>query len=364
MWKADILNTIENYFDIKYKSIGELRVTEDIKECFLSNNERCQENYVCEIIALEAHINQRKSLKHDFRFSKYNYYLDYISLNINGNKAIVVLDESHDIYFNFLSNTKSQMRNLRHKIHLGKVKDKWYIIKDIYNDYYKKLIINYSKRYSYLDKIKEIILKQNYNNYPESKNLSSISYRSEIALAQNKVSKEKLYNYNRTNAVNYARMWALKLNPKWGNYESKGYGGDCTNFTSQCIYAGGIPFDFYGTSDYVKWYWYSNNKRVAPWTGAKQFNYYVQYNKGYGLKAHFGRLEDMIPGDIVQLGGNYPQTYHSMIISDYVYNSNGYVQDYLICQHSTSVGGRLKDYPLSSKPPVQKVYISIDGYYK
>lgn len=364
MGKSDIFNTIENYFDIKYKSIGELKLREDMKEFFLSNDERYKKYYAFEIEALKMHINHRKLQKYDLRFSKYNYYLDYISLNINANKAIAVLDENHDIYFKSSSNIKSQMSNLRHKIYLEKFKDKWYIIKDIYKDYYKNIIMHYNNKYTSLEEIKEILLKQNYNNYLQSQNTRDVSFRDEAALAQNKVSKEKLYNYNRISAVNYARMWALKINPKWGNYESKGYGGDCTNFTSQCIYAGGIPFDFYGTSDFVKWYWYSNSKRVAPWTGAKQFNYYVQYNKGYGLKAHFADLSDMMPGDIVQLGGNYPKTYHSMIISDYVYNSNGYVEDYLICQHSTSVGGRLKDYPLSSKPPVQKVYISIDGYYK
>ena len=364
MEKSNIFNTIEDYFDIRYKSMEELKVREDLKEFFLSNDERYKKNYTFEIAALEMHINQRRLQKYDLRFSKYKYYLEYISLSINYNKAIAVLEENHDVYFKFSSNIKSQMSNLRHKIYLQKFKDKWYIIKDVYKDYYKKCMMNYNKKYSSLDEIKEIITKQNYHNCIEDQKLKNISCRNETALAQNKGSKQKLYNYNRINAVNYARMWALKLNPKWGNYEAKGYGGDCTNFTSQCIYAGGIPFDFYGASDYVKWYWYSNDKRVAPWTGAKQFNYYVQYNKGYGLKAHLAGLGDMMPGDIVQLGGNYPKTYHSMIISDYVYNSNGYVEDYLICQHSTSVGGRLKDYPLSSKPPVEKVYISIDGYYK
>lgn len=362
MEKADIFNTIEDYFDIKYKSIGELKIREDIKEFFLPNDDRSKKYYIFEIAALEMRVNQRKLQKHDLKFSKYNYYLHYISLSINDNKAMAVLDENHDVYFKFSSNIKSQMSNLRHKIYLEKFKDKWYIIGDIYNDYYKNFVMNYNKSQSYLDGIKDIILRQNYNNYLEDQKVRNISFRNDVV--QNIVSKEKLYNYNRIDAVNYARMWALELNPKWGNYESEEYGGDCTNFTSQCIYAGGIPFDFYGTSDYVKWYWYSNDKRVAPWTGSKEFNYYVQYNKGYGLKAHLADLADMMPGDIVQLGGNYPQTYHSMIISDYVYNSNGYVEDYLICQHSTSVGGRLKDYPLSSKPPVQKVYISIDGYYK
>lgn len=364
MEETYIFKTIEDYFYSRYKSMGELKVRENIKDFFLLDDKKCKEYYAVEISALEMNIYQRRLQEYDLKFSKYKYYLDYISLSINDSRAIVVLDESHDVYFKFLSKIKSQMSNLRHKIYLERFKNKWYIIKDVYKDYYKNLIINYSKKYGSLEEIKEIIIRQNYNNYLKTRKVRNGNLRNEIALGQNKGDKQKLYNYNRINAVNYARTWALKLNPKWGNYESSTYGGDCTNFTSQCIYAGGIPFDFYGTSDSVKWYWYSNNRRVGAWSGAKQFNYYVQYNKGYGLKAHFGSLIDMIPGDIVQLGGNYPKTYHSMIISDYAYNSNGYIEDYLICQHSTSASGRLKDYPLSLKPPVEKVYIHIDGYNK
>ncbi|MBP3352092.1 MAG: amidase domain-containing protein [Lachnospiraceae bacterium] len=42
--------------------------------------------------------------------------------------------------------------------------------------------------------------------------------------------------YNRTAAVYYARKWALGRNPAYYDFEE--VGGDCTNFASQCIYAG------------------------------------------------------------------------------------------------------------------------------
>lgn len=42
--------------------------------------------------------------------------------------------------------------------------------------------------------------------------------------------------YNRVAAVEYAQKWAFLRNPKFFNFD--GLGGDCTNFVSQCIYAG------------------------------------------------------------------------------------------------------------------------------
>ena len=42
--------------------------------------------------------------------------------------------------------------------------------------------------------------------------------------------------YDRRAAVLYAHRWAYGRNPAFYDYEH--LGGDCTNFASQCIYAG------------------------------------------------------------------------------------------------------------------------------
>ena len=44
------------------------------------------------------------------------------------------------------------------------------------------------------------------------------------------------YEYNREAAVSYARRWALGRNPAYMDYEL--WGGDCTNFISQCLRSG------------------------------------------------------------------------------------------------------------------------------
>ena len=50
-------------------------------------------------------------------------------------------------------------------------------------------------------------------------------------------------NYNRIAARDYARKWwgpyTSNYNPAYNNYVGKG--GDCANFVSQCVYAGGVP---------------------------------------------------------------------------------------------------------------------------
>lgn len=42
--------------------------------------------------------------------------------------------------------------------------------------------------------------------------------------------------YNRESVYQYAKNWAFSRNPKYYNFDS--IGGDCTNFASQCVYAG------------------------------------------------------------------------------------------------------------------------------
>lgn len=45
-----------------------------------------------------------------------------------------------------------------------------------------------------------------------------------------------LQAYDRAAAVAYAHRWAFRRNPAYYDYEK--IGGDCTNYASQCLYAG------------------------------------------------------------------------------------------------------------------------------
>ena len=73
-----------------------------------------------------------------------------------------------------------------------------------------------------------------------------------------------LLPYDRAAAVRYAHIWAYGRNPRYYDYES--IGGDCTNFASQCIYAGaGVMND----TPTFGWYYINANDKAPAWTGVE-----------------------------------------------------------------------------------------------
>lgn len=72
----------------------------------------------------------------------------------------------------------------------------------------------------------------------------------------------ELLPYRREAAEAYARYWAYGRNPDFYDYET--IGGDCTNFASQCIYAGTGVMNFTPT---YGWYYISADDKAPAWTG-------------------------------------------------------------------------------------------------
>lgn len=114
--------------------------------------------------------------------------------------------------------------------------------------------------------------------------------------------------YNRAAAVEYAAKWANGRNPEFMNFD--GMGGDCTNFISQCILAGGGVMNY--TKD-VGWYYNSPNDRAAAWSGAQYLNNFLLKNEGVGPHAVAVPLSSLIVGDIIQLH-NGLRFYHSLMV--------------------------------------------------
>lgn len=117
-------------------------------------------------------------------------------------------------------------------------------------------------------------------------------------------------DYNREAAVDYARRWAFGRNPDY--YDFSGIGGDCTNFTSQCIYAGAGVMNFTPT---FGWYYKSLNDRSPSWTGVEYlYNFLTGNDKGVGPFAKEVPLNELEVGDIVQLGRSTGDFYHSPVV--------------------------------------------------
>ena len=120
----------------------------------------------------------------------------------------------------------------------------------------------------------------------------------------------RIMAYDRISAVNYARKWALSRNPQY--YDFQEIGGDCTNFASQCIFAGARVMN---TTPVTGWYYYSATNRTASWTGVQYLYNFLINNRSVGPYAHIVSENEAEPGDIVQLGNSNGEYYHSPVIT-------------------------------------------------
>lgn len=159
--------------------------------------------------------------------------------------------------------------------------------------------------------------------------------------------------YNRARAVEYARRWALSRNPLFTNFA--GRGGDCTNFVSQCIYAGSCQMNF--TVDFG-WYYITENNRAPAWSSVEYFydfmtgmRDFVQMNGGIGPYGIEVDSTGAIEGDVVQLADSAGDFYHTLIISGF---SEGQT---LVCAHTNDA----LDKPLSTYNFSSLRYIHIEG---
>ncbi len=129
--------------------------------------------------------------------------------------------------------------------------------------------------------------------------------------------------YNRAATVQYAKTWALARNPKYLNFDP--YGGDCTNFASQCIYAGSGVMNY----SYVNgWYYNSGYDKSPSWTGVMFLYNFLTNNKGVGPYGEASDKASMQLGDLIQLGDATGRFYHSLIVCGFEGD------DILICCHT------------------------------
>lgn len=168
--------------------------------------------------------------------------------------------------------------------------------------------------------------------------------------------------YDRQAAVAYAKQWVTDRNDEWPDYSMSG--GNCQNFVSQCLLAGGIPMDSGGDAVW-KWYGDTPNNlpqmagRSASWSGVDEFLQYAASNTGSGMVAvadadyYSGEI-----GDVLILGYDEENLYHAVIITDVVTDEEGNVVDYLV--HSNTANQ--ESFPASAYGYTYQVLVKICGW--
>ena len=140
--------------------------------------------------------------------------------------------------------------------------------------------------------------------------------------------------YDRQSAKNYAVRYALEPNNKYKFFKYiNGNGGDCTNFVSQCLKAGGAPMDYNPTRPW--WYNWRGQSSVC-WSVAHALYWYLKINQSTNRNVIKGlEIEDRYKlevGDIVFYENFSNIIFHSAIVTSFI-DVNGNSEP-RISQHS------------------------------
>ena len=156
--------------------------------------------------------------------------------------------------------------------------------------------------------------------------------------------------YDRASAVAYAHRWAYARNPRYYDYEL--IGGDCTNFASQCLYAGSGVMDYTPT---YGWYYIDANRKSPSWTGVEYlYNYLTRSRTSLGPVAREAGRGEMQPGDVVQLSFDGVRFQHSPVVVEVT------PRDLLVAAHSYDADYR----PLSTYEYRAIRFLHIAGVWK
>ncbi len=159
--------------------------------------------------------------------------------------------------------------------------------------------------------------------------------------------------YQRERAVEYALRWALSRNPLFPDFA--GIGGDCTNFVSQAILAGGCVMN--DTLDFG-WYYFSPENRAPAWSGVPYLYQFLtgapEFAAENGGEGPYGREVDatlLDVGDVVQLSNAEGEFYHTLMITGFEGD------DILVSAHTNDARNR----PLSTYTYATARFIHIEG---
>jgi len=168
--------------------------------------------------------------------------------------------------------------------------------------------------------------------------------------------------YDRAAAVDYARRWATaERNPVWQIYDRMG--GNCQNFVSQAILAGGVPMDY---TPPAQWKWFGDTPsstftptgRAPAWTGVNEFFAYVRGNAGFGMVAFADvPFDSGRPGDVIIMG-KHDIWRHTVMITEVITDEQGNTVDYLIASNTAN----LLDFPVSAYHYQEQMLIRILGW--
>ena len=326
-----------DFMDCYYQSVADLRVI-DPAVLFADSEETLYHKNIWHGLCVI-----RKLSPIDLTMTSYSYSLRCVSITPSEETegdVDLVLRENNVVYFKGLNGLPSEQFGIKHTFTLRGEGDDWSIVKHWSDDnpYYSA---DYD-RTTHQDK-----------NFPAITDY--IEARRDLPREGLSVTAAADHPSDRDAARAYMLTWVGKRNPAFMAYDD--YGGNCMNFGSQVLAAGGIPMDTNGGYE-TGWYWYSGGQSTLPWVNVGSFRDYVAAPRVSGLVAvadapYFSGET----GDIITMGVDEPAN-HTTVILDAITDENGNVVDYLLCSNTAD----LRNFPASAYYYTNRQLIRIIGW--
>jgi|SRR5699024_9402362 len=158
--------------------------------------------------------------------------------------------------------------------------------------------------------------------------------------------------YDRQRAINYAEKWWNSYNPDFPKFSV-----DCTNYVSQCLYAGGAPMRGYpNRSD---GWWIRGDTWSFSWSVSHSLYWYLKTSTTGLQAAEVEDAKELYPGDVIcydfQGDGRWD---HSTIVVGY--DRNG---EPLVNAHTDNSRHRFWTYTNSAAwtPQINYAFFKIEG---
>ena len=342
-----VMKAITDYMDAYYLSVFTLEL-QDMKDLF--TNERMKEISEKSIGLM---IDVRKLYDFDFSLTRAHYDLKISDYRQENGLYYVDLLEDDYMSYAFLNGLESQAYGIENSFVIKETDGK-YRIEDL-----EKIQGYYMVFYDDEREAQEVY------DYYYSELRDMLTYHEEVLKRKaelNAYSSDRYVagTYDRAAAVAYLDRYSHSRNPEWYNFTDEG--GNCQNYASQALLAGGIPMDYDGEE---QWKCYIEDPdydpginedetaygRTRSWVNVGYFYNYAKYNEGEGLAAETDvNLYYAQPGDIIMVGN--AGLSHTVMVSKIV--------DGHILVDSNSID--MKDYPLEAYTYTNITLIKILGY--
>ena len=320
----DVMNFVTSYMDDYYLSLYTME-KQDTTKYFKNDRDGLVSDY-----GIKLTIESRKLYDFDFTMSDAHYDLNITNYEEKDGKYYINFLEDDYMSFKFLNGICSKSYGIENSMIIEKIDNIFKISQYDKTQGYYMMFNDEANKNEDLNSLYDFYWKElTYEINREN------DYKIKSQEAPYLASKLFKIPYNRDAAVKYINDYSHNRNSEWDDFEEE---GNCQNFASQVLIAGGMKMDYDGDEDdNTIWYYNNNSDYTSSWTGVPYFMKYCMANTGSGLVADVGiNIYYAEPGDIIQVG--ISTVSHSTVVSKIV--------DGHILLNSNSID--MEDFPLEA----------------